>query len=70
MGNLIIAINDFNTELTRCVNNAVSNGVPFTVIEPIVMNMMSQVRSYAKVELDGAKNALKQEEKLDDNTGI
>jgi hypothetical protein len=67
MGNLIIAINDLKEELTICVNNAVSKGVPFTVIEPIMMNMMSQVRSYAKAELDGAKNLIKQEESRDES---
>lgn len=61
MGNLIIAINDFNEELTMCINNAVNRGVPFSVIEPIIMNMVSQVRSYAKVELDRARAQLTKE---------
>ena len=70
MNNLILEINDFNEELAKCINNAVNKGVPFTVIEPIMMNVMSQVKSYAKAELDGARNALRQEEKPDENTSI
>lgn len=55
MGNLIIAINDFKEDMARCVNKAASDGVPFTVIELVMTNVMSQVQAYAKAELDGAK---------------
>lgn len=55
MGNLIVAINDFKEDIARCVNKAASDGVPFTVIELVMTNVMSQVQAYAKVELDGAK---------------
>ena len=67
MCNLIIAINDLKEELARCVNKAASDGVPFTIIELVTTNVMSQVQTYAKAELDGAKNAVKQEEKKDES---
>ena len=68
MGNLIIATNDFKEDIARCVNKAASDGLPFTVIELVMTNVMSQVQTYAKAELDGAKNAVKQEEKQDEST--
>lgn len=70
MGNLIVAINDFKEDIARCVNKAANNGVPFTVIELVMTNVMSQVQTYAKVELDGAKNSIKQEENRDESVVV
>lgn len=67
MGNLIIAINDFKTDIIQCVNKAADNGVPFTVIEPIVQDIVIQIQNAAKVELDRAKNAQKTEVKTDED---
>ena len=70
MGNLIIATNDFKEDMARCVNKAVGDGVPFAVIELVMTNVMSQVQTYAKVELDGAKNSIKQEESRDESVVV
>ncbi len=67
MGNLIIAINDFKADIIQCVNKAADNGVPFTVIEPIVQDIVIQIQNAAKVELERAKNAQKTEVKTDED---
>ena len=68
MNNLILAINDFKLELTRCINNAASKGVPFAVIEPIVQDIMIQVQNTARAELERARNV--QTAQVNDNNEV
>lgn len=68
MNNLILAINDFKLELTRCINNAVSKGVPFAVIEPIVQDIMIQVQNTARAELERARSV--QAAQVNDNNEV
>lgn len=68
MGNLIIAINDLKLELTRCINNAASKGVPFAVIEPIVRDIMIQVQNTARAELERVRSV--QTAQVNDNDEV
>lgn len=60
---LIIRLNETKTELISVINNAVQqSGIPCYLLEPILSELLTQVRDGARSELQMAREQMKQEE--------
>lgn len=55
MVEMIIDINKFKSDIALIINEANRNGIPFAVIEPIMQDIMLQIRSMSASELEQAK---------------
>lgn len=63
MVEMIININEFKSDIARIINEANINGIPFAVIEPIMQDIMFQVRNMSTSEFEQAKQYKAEAEK-------
>ena len=61
MNNLIISVSEFQSELVRLIDMANKQGIPFTIINPIIDGVALQVQNAARVELEQVKAAMAQQ---------
>lgn len=52
---IILTIEEVKTELIDKVNSAINQGVPCYFLEPILTDILAQVKNGAKMELEQAK---------------
>lgn len=58
---LIITLNETKMEMVSVINNAIqNNNLPFYLIEPIMSELLSQIREGAKNELQMARDQMAQ----------
>ena len=58
---LIIMLNDTKMEMVSVINNAIqNNSLPFYLIEPIMSELLAQIREGAKNELQVAREQMAQ----------
>ena len=59
---LIIELNTTKTEITSVVNNAIQRGLPCYLIEPILSELLYQIKDGARNELRVAAEQMQNEE--------
>jgi hypothetical protein len=61
MNNLIINVNELQSELVRLIDRANKQGIPFAIINPIIDGVAMQVQNAARAELEQVKVAMAQQ---------
>lgn len=64
---IILTIEETKAELIKTINSAIEQGVPCYFLEPILTDLLVQVKNGAKMELEQA-TAMENEEKTPDTT--
>lgn len=58
---LVIVLNETKTELVSVINNAIQqNGLPCYLIEPILSELLTQIKEGARNELQMAREQIEQ----------
>lgn len=66
---LVITLNEFKTTMASVINNAIQQeNLPCYLLEPIMAELLAQLREGARGELQMAKDQMAQEQTQTENT--